>query len=320
MIRVGLVGLDSTHAIAFTELLNTSPAALAPDSSLARCRVVAATPGLPTDFPLSVQRRARIQHEVTTRLGITLVDSIAQLLAQVDAVMILSADGRSHLPEARRVLPAGKPTYIDKPLAANAADAAEIFRLAEAHRTPCFSASALRFSCELRPLRALAAEARAEVVAHGPFNSEAHHPTLSWYGIHTIEALYTVLGPGCIEVSYHSTAEAEIVVGRWSAGRTGRVECLREGKPEFRVSVAHGAQRQSGQGFTYAPLIAAIAEFFATGKPPVASAETLEILRFIDAAELSRARGGEVVSLASVASSPPEPRRLIKSRGRTRQG
>lgn len=311
MIRIGLVGLDSTHAVAFTELLHRAGGP---------GRVVAAAPGQATDFPLSVRRRADITREVTGRLGVPLLDSIEAVAEQADAIMILSADGLSHVPEARAVLPAGKPVFIDKPLAVSAGEGAEIFRLARAHGSPCFSASALRFSPEIRALRATATQTRAEVVAHGPFGHEPHHPALSWYGIHTIEALYTALGPGCVDVSYHSTAEAEVVVGRWSEGRTGRVECLREGKPEFRVSVAHGADRRSGRGFSYATLVSAIEEFFATGQPPVEAAETLEILRFIDAAELSRVDGGAVVKLAEVARPARSSHKTVRSRGRTRRG
>lgn len=288
MIRLGLIGLDSTHAVAFTELFNSNPG---------HCRVTLAAHGLATDFPLSVSRRADIAREVTGRLGVPLAASIETLLASVDAVMILSADGRRHLDEARLVLPSGKPVFIDKPLATSAPDGAEIFRLARAHRAPCFSASALRFSPEIVALRAALRADTLQVIARGPAGTEPFHPELSWYGIHTIEALYTVMGPGCRQVTRRTTSEAEIVTGVWADGRVGTVECVRTGKREFEVTLPDARPPISARGFSYAALVAAIGEFFVTQRPPVSPDETLEILRFIDAADESKARGGASVSL-----------------------
>lgn len=288
MIRLGLVGLDSTHAVAFTELFN---AASGP------CHVTLAAPGLPTDFPLSVQRRDAIAREVTGRLGLPLADSLEHLAASVDGILILSADGRRHLDEARSVFPAGKPVFIDKPLAARARDGAEIFRLARAHGAACFSASALRFSPEIVALRAALRPDTVQVVAHGPAGAEPFHPDLSWYGIHTVEALYTVMGPGCGHVTRITTPDAELVTGLWSDGRVGKITCARVGKPGFEVTLVNGATHVSGRGFSYAALVEALGNFFATQRPPVSAAETLEILRFIDAADESKAQGGATIAL-----------------------
>jgi predicted dehydrogenase len=289
MIRVGLVGLDSTHAVAFTELFNASSGP---------CRVTLAAPGLPTDFLLSVRRREAITREVTGRLGLPLADSPEHLVASVDAILILSADGRRHLDEARLVLPAGKPVFIDKPLAASARDGAEIFRLAREHRAACFSASALRFSPAIVALRSALRSDTLQVVARGPAGAEPFHPDLSWYGIHTVEALYTVMGPGCRHVTRATTPDAELVTGVWSDGRIGKIACARTGQPDFEVTVDNGATPTTARGFSYAALVAALGDFFATQRPPVAADETLEILRFIDAADESKARGGATVSLA----------------------
>jgi hypothetical protein len=290
VIRIGIIGLDSTHAVAFTELFNATAA-----GDLG-CRVVAAATGVETDFPLSVKRRAEITLDVIHRLGIPLLGSIEELVSAVDAIMILSADGRCHLGEARRVLSAGKPVFIDKPLAASAREGAEIFRIAAAHRASCFSASALRFSPAIVSLGRSAVDESCRVVARGPAGVEPFHPDLSWYGIHTIEALYAVMGAGCHHVQRRQTHEAEIVTGVWNDGRIGTVECVRQGKPEFEVTVTRRQDSPlTARGFSYPALVAAITEFFITRRPPVSAAETLEILRFIEAADASKAQGGAEV-------------------------
>ncbi len=285
MLRIGIVGLDSTHAVAFTELFN------APAS--AHGRVVAAAHGVETDFPLSVARRAGIAREVTERLGVPLAASLEELVAAVDAVMILSADGRAHRAEAGRVLPAGKPTFIDKPLAPSAREGAEIFQIAREQRAPCFSASALRFSPEIRALREVAGGRATPTVARGPARTEPFHPALSWYGIHIVEALYVVMGAGCRSVTCAATSDAVKATGHWADGRIGIVEgSVRDGA-DFEVTCAD----RTGRGFRYATLVRAIGEFFVSGKPPIAAAETLEILRFIDAADESKAHGGATITL-----------------------
>ena len=78
--------------------------------------------------------------------GVEIVDSIDELLKRVDVVLLTSVDGRVHLAQARPVIAAGKPLFIDKPLADSLADAIQIFRLAKEKNVPCFSASSLRFN------------------------------------------------------------------------------------------------------------------------------------------------------------------------------
>ena len=86
-------------------------------------------------------------------MGVEIVDSIDDLLKKVDVVLLESVDGRPHLAQARPVIAAGKPLFIDKPMAASLADAMEIFRLAKEKHVPCFSASSLRFSAGFQAVR-----------------------------------------------------------------------------------------------------------------------------------------------------------------------
>ena len=106
---------------------------------------MAAFPGGSPDLPTSIDRVPGFTEDVK-KLGVEIVDSIDALLPKVDAVLLESVDGRPHLEQARPVIKAGKPLFIDKPVAASLADAMEIFRLAEEADVPCFSSSSLRFS------------------------------------------------------------------------------------------------------------------------------------------------------------------------------
>jgi hypothetical protein len=122
---------------------------------------------------------------------------------------------------------------------------------------------------------------------------------MSWYAIHAIEILYTLMGPGCEQVSRTSTKEADVVTGTWKDGRIGTVRAIRPystyGAVVFRDK--NILQSPEKAQFSYKLLVQQIVEFFRTGKPPVPNAETLEIFAFIDAAQRSHLDGDKPTSL-----------------------
>src|SRR4029078_99842 len=87
-------------------------------------------------------------------LGVEVVDSIDDLLTKVDAVCLETNDGRPHLEQVLPVLKAGKPVFIDKPIAGSLADAVAIFEAARKYKVPVFSSSSLRFTTEVQAIRA----------------------------------------------------------------------------------------------------------------------------------------------------------------------
>lgn len=296
VIRAGMIGLDTSHVIAFTQVMN------APDTAgpLSDVRMVAGFPGGSPDVPASWDRVEKYTEQLRDQ-GLTIHDSIDQLIASVDAVLIESVDGRPHLEQARPVIAAGKPLYIDKPLAGSLAECVAIAELAERAGVPWFSCSSLRYSTAFQKARHGESEFGdiRECTAWSPYHTEPHHPDLFWYGIHGVEILFTVIGPGCVEV----TREAENkVVGRWEDGRTGTFiggESL-HGK-SYGASVE--GSKKSGYVGTYegyAPLVEQIARFFKTGEPPIAVEETLEIYAFMEAADESKRQGGKAVKIADV--------------------
>src|SRR5918993_1195103 len=125
-IRIGLIGIDTSHAGAFTQLLNDPSR---PDH-IPGARVVAAFKGGSLDVEASATRIERFTAELRDKWKIELVDSIDELVRRVDAVMLTSVDGRAHLAQARPVIAARKPIFIDKPFTASTRDAIELARLA----------------------------------------------------------------------------------------------------------------------------------------------------------------------------------------------
>jgi predicted dehydrogenase len=113
--RVGVIGYDTSHVPAFVKVLNDPADPWHVPGAKVTCGYASFSP----DLEASTSRVEGFKRDVTTKYGIELVDSVEALVARVDAVLLESVDGRRHLAEARPVIAAGKPVFIDKPLAAS---------------------------------------------------------------------------------------------------------------------------------------------------------------------------------------------------------
>ncbi|HEU5115448.1 MAG TPA: Gfo/Idh/MocA family oxidoreductase, partial [Isosphaeraceae bacterium] len=283
--RVGIIGLDTSHVVAFTKVLNNPEA----KGDLAGFKVVAAYPGGSPDVASSRDRSEGFTKQLRDDLGVEIVDSVDALIEKVDVVLLESVDGRPHLKQVEPVLKAHKPVFVDKPAAGSLADVVRIFELAEKYGTPCFSSSSLRFSPAIQALRTDSKLGDLTGCdAYGPCSLEEHHPDLFWYGIHGVEVLFTVMGPGCETVSRTQTEGTELVTGTWTDGRVGTFRGIRKGKLDY-GALAFGTKGiLLGQGSGgYEPLVVEICRFFRSGKPPVSAAETIEIYTFMEAADES---------------------------------
>lgn len=294
-IRLGIIGTDTSHAIAFTRAFNGPPGS----EHVAGARVVAAYKGGSPDVESSYTRVDKFAAQLKEEWGIEFVEDIPTLCAKVDGILLESVDGRPHLEQARQVIAAGKPLFIDKPLAATLEDAQEIDRLADAAGVPWFSSSSLRWSEIVTALKPHMGEATG-VTVWGPGPTEPYHYLdLAWYAIHPVEMLYALMGPGCVEVTRVHSESTDVVVGRWKDGRLGTVHALRpRGGYGAAVFLPKGYEASpAGAKHSYIPLLERVVTFFRTGKPPVPNSETLELFAFMDAAQRSKEQHGKPVRL-----------------------
>ncbi|MBX3423192.1 MAG: Gfo/Idh/MocA family oxidoreductase [Pirellulaceae bacterium] len=296
--RVGMIGLDTSHAPAFAKLINQNSDVASP---LATMRVVAAYPGGSPDLPSSRDRVVGFTDDLR-KMGIQIVDSIEQLLTKVDAVLLESVDGRKHLEQAIPVFRAGKPMFIDKPLAANLTDALAIDRLAKHYQSRWFSSSSLRFSPSIIRYRGAAYQGAIHGAdAWGPCALDATHEDLFWYGIHGVETLYTAMGTGCQQLVRVSTPSTDVVVGTWEGGRIGSFRGIRSGASGYGLAVFGQKSIELDAKYEgYGPLVEEIARFFSGGPHPVSNQETLEMMTFMQAAQVSKQRGVQPVTLSEV--------------------
>jgi len=295
-IRIGLIGLDTSHAVAFTKTLNDPKN----PQHVPGGKVVAAFKGGSPDIPSSWDRVDKYTEKLKAEFGVKLYPSIELMCKEVDAVLLESVDGRPHLKQAIPVIEAGLPMFIDKPVAGSLKDALEIFALAQKRKVPVFTSSSLRFAKNTQAVRNGSIGKVKRCETHSPCAIEPHHPDLFWYGIHGVESLFTVMGPDCVSVKRGQTAEGKIeVVGKWKGGRVG---IFREGKGFGGNAVGTKGEAPVGSFDGYAPLLAEIIPFYRTGKPPVSVEESIAIYAFMEAADESKRRAGAEVSLAEVLS------------------
>ena len=293
-LKLGLIGLDTSHVIAFTQVINDPNHA----EHVPGGKVVAAYKGGSDDLESSYSRVDGYTERLQTEFGVEIVDTIEELCERVDAVLLTSVDGRPHLEQARPVFEAGKILYIDKPLAGSLEDAKAIVELGKKHNVPWFTSSSYRFYESLQELKRKDVGEVRGAISYGPSHLEPTHPDLFWYGVHPTEALYTIMGTGCEVVTCAVTDEFHVVTGVWNGGRVGTLYGLRTGATPHSVVVfgSKAVAQQEGSG-SYAPLVVEIIKFFRTGEPPVLPEESLELFAFMEAAHESIRRGGAPVRL-----------------------
>lgn len=292
-LKIGIIGLDTSHVTAFTEILHKTDHPYHVPGG----RIVTAFPGGSPDFELSRSRVQRFTEVLSGTYGVRIADSIDEVAAKSDAILLESVDGRVHREQFMKIAPYGKPVFIDKPFAVSLTDATTIAAAAEHYQVPLMSCSALRYAEGLTSN--LADHGKKSVTGmdcYGPMALEPTQPGLFWYGIHTAEMLFAAMGRGCIQVSVVTNEHHDLIVGEWGDGRIGTLRGNRKGNSQFGAVI----QRKSGSSLIdvyseakpyYASLLERIMDVFRTGKSPIELEETIEVVRFIEAANLSRSSG-----------------------------
>jgi virulence factor len=292
MLKLGLLDFDTSHAVEFTKRLNHRD--IDPEQWVNGATIVVGCPG---ESKLSPERIPGFT-EAMKKLEVPLVEKPADMIGKVDAMLIEAVDGSVHYERAKPFLEAGVPCFVDKPFACSVADARKIVDLAAKKKLPLFSSSSLRFAPEL--VAYVSDEKHGHVlgaVTYGPASQHERNPGLFHYGIHAVEVLYTLMGPGCQTVTCTTDKAVDVVTGHWKDGRVATVRGTRSGAGAYgAVAFAEKSTQPLtiGTKFIYRELLKKIVETFATGKPPVPVEVTVEIVAFIEAAFKSANNHGMV--------------------------
>ena len=301
--RVGIIGLDTSHVVAFTTVFNKGPKNPADAAKFSGFRVTAAFAQGSKDIPESTTRVPEYTEKLKG-MGVEIVDSIEKLCAQVDFVMLESNDGRVHLEQVLPVLKAGKTVFIDKPIGGSLADVIRIQEAAKKAGVVYFCSSSLRFAASTQAVAQGSIGKVKTAYTTSPASLEAHHPDLYRYGVHGCESLFAVMGTGGISVKRDKSAAGMIqVTGNWGDGRVGtyrEADRKAKGGPYAGKAIGEKGEADIGKFDGYEVLLQAVVKMFRTGQPQVSAEETLELYTFMEAADESKRQNGAEVKLADV--------------------
>ena len=291
MRKIGLVDFDTSHVVQFTKRLNHLD--IDEEQWVDGGKVVMGYPG---ESRVSPERIPGFTAELK-EMGVQIVDNPTDMIGHVDAVFVESNEGNLHLDHAKPFLAAGLPLFIDKPFAATTAQARAIADLSAQHGVPIFSASSLRYTESVMEVQASLADEGGALGAfvHSPGSEHYANPGLLNYGIHGVEVLYSLMGPGCQEVWGARTDGADHVTGRWDGDRLGTVRAIRAGSAGYGLTVFSEKRTVTcniDASNNYRNLLREIMAMLDSGTPPLAIEETIEIISFIEAAYRSSQNGG----------------------------
>jgi predicted dehydrogenase len=297
-LRLGLIGLDTSHVDSLASHFNDA----GDPHRVAGGRIVAAFPGGSADFPLSANRVSGYTEKLRTKYRVEMLGSPREVADAADAVILTSVDGRVHRTQWAAIAAVGKPVFIDKPFATTSADARAMADLARQHGARVFSSSSIRFAGAFQS--ALADASGGNIFGadfFGPISWQETQPGFYWYGVHTVEALYAAFGRGCATVSVFSTPQDVAIVARWRDGRVGVIRGNLTGNYAFGGVLQREKSRQWIDFAAGTPSDVGVAQammaFFQGGPSPVDLEDTVEITRFLEAANLSMSEGGRTVNL-----------------------
>jgi predicted dehydrogenase len=282
MIKLGLLDFDTSHSVEFTKRLNHFDKDQ--EQWVEGAKVVVGCPG---ESKVSPERIPGFT-DAMKKMDVPLVDKPAEMIGKVDAMLIEAVDGSVHYERARPFLEAGIPCFIDKPFTCSLADARKIVELAAKKKVPIFSSSSLRYAPELVDFVAAAKTGKIlGAIAYGPASLHERNPGLFHYGIHAVEVLYTLMGPGCERVACTHDKDVDVVTGQWKDSRAATVRGTRTGAGAYGALVF--AEKDTiplkiGTRYIYRELLKKIIETFKSGKSPLDIAVTVEIVAFIEAA------------------------------------
>ncbi|MCX6047104.1 MAG: Gfo/Idh/MocA family oxidoreductase [Chloroflexi bacterium] len=294
MLKIGILGSDNSHAERFSEILNRPDhAAYLPGADAKVVAIWGAEP-------------ERTQQVARDNLIETIAATPEAMLGQVDAVFCVTRHGGLHLDLVRPYLQAGVPTFVDKPLAIDPADAREIVELAAATHTPLTSFSTVRFSADAQRFFADARQLggiRAAIYS-GPANRRNPYGGILFYAIHCIELLLMNQGTG---VQWVQAIEGPgidaagngnlIATCAWADGATATLQCTVDAKYSFQIS-ALGAKETLHTVLDisdcYREGMKQILACLRGGDNPVSPAQMIEAIQIGAAIERSLAQGKRI--------------------------
>ncbi len=294
-LRIGMVGLDTSHVTTFTALLNDPAAA----HHVAGAKVVAGFPGGSKDFELSWSRVDGFTKTLKDQWSVEIMDSPEAVAEAVDLLFITACDGRVHREYLDCTLRFKRPTFIDKPLAVTSDDARRMVGAARSAGVPMMSCSSLRYADPFVEALSAGRDGLLGCDVYGPVSEVPTQPGLFFYGIHSFDMLVRAMGTGCGEVQSLRTETCDVVALAWPDGRMGSFRGMKNAHYNFGATLhrkegSQAVDTGSAARPPYAAMLEAILRELPQGRSDVPPEEMIETVRLVEAANESRLSGRAV--------------------------
>ena len=226
----------------------------------------------------------------------TVVDRPEDVIGEVDAVIVATDKGHEHVERCRPFVEAGLPVFVDKPLVDNMEDL-QVFRDWIADGCPILSSSCMRYAVEYAPYRT----GRHDL---GDLRCLSITMCKSWerYGIHALEGVYPITGPGYLSCRNTGTVHRNMAHLKHKSGVDVQVAVHRDMFGSFgalHLAGTRGAvavqMKDTFQAFR--AQLEAFVGFLKTGEYPFPFSETEELMKLVIAGILSREQGGREIVL-----------------------
>jgi predicted dehydrogenase len=198
MKKIGFIDLDTSHPRSFVKRIN------AMDSF----KVTGV-------FDRSRVKGSKETVDFSEEFGARVFDSPSKLAEACDGVMVLSADWETHFSDISIVLNAGKACYCDKPLVGSLQELNALAEIAEKSEAPFLAGSGWRWNDVVSKI---AKDIEGKRISDALFCAPSDR---FYYGIHGVEFILGIFGPGIESVKVEAkTEQATIVSLRHKRGMT----------------------------------------------------------------------------------------------------
>lgn len=225
------------------------------------------------------------------------VDRPEDVIGHVDAVIVATDKGFEHVERARPFVEAGLPVFIDKPLCDNRADL-KVFEGWVAEGRQILSSSGMRYAKEFVPYHRSTHEFGALRTIFGTMAKK-------WetYGIHALESIYPIIGPGFVSVRNTGTYDRNVVHLKHGSGCDVVLTTTADqigGSGFITLAGTEGGTTLRSQDTYHAfkAQLEGVVSWLRTGTPPVPFAETRELMTLVIAGIESREEGGREIMLS----------------------
>ena len=228
-----------------------------------------------------------------------IVEDPKDVIGQVDAVLVATDIGSEHVERCKPFVEANVPIFVDKPLCDNFTDL-KIFQQWIDEGKPIISSSAMRYCKEYESYHLSTYEL-------GDLRYINVTMAKSWekYGIHALETLYPIVGPGFTSIQNLGDKDRNIVHLHHSKGIDINIANVFDMIGGFGlvslVGTKSGIQIKSNDTFyAFKKQLESYVHYLRTGVKPVPWEETKELMQLVAAGVKSREEGGIKINLSEV--------------------